>query len=307
MKSPTLVVSLTVAALMMPAAAVAQSVPQSTSDNARQSIGGQNDVLGNLLGAIFGNQATAEQTLETDWNQGRRPFAQRRQTLETRIAASVNSGAISRSEADAIRDEYDDIVDTEARYSANGAITTEERRDLRARYRALIARVGDDRGPSDGGSGDNDYQSIIAQRADFDARTNTALRQRRISTSEAQRLRSDFQALVQIEAGYRRNGVDARERADLETRLAALDSRLNSGGFGNDSNPARWNRFEARIAAGERNGRLSRSTAVQLRTELADLTRLDAAYAANGLNTDERTYLTRRFAEIEARVGGTRR
>ncbi len=66
-------------------------------------------------------------------------------------------------------------------------------------------------------------------------------------------------------------------------------------------------RIEAAIAAGERSGAIVRAEAERLRTELGDLTRLDAAYAENGLNADENAYLSRRFGELDLRVRSTRR
>lgn len=296
-------ISLGLAALTVPAATFAQSQGQSQGS-------GQSDILGNLLGSIFGNRATTDQTLESDLSQGRRPFAQRRQTLEARIAAGVQNGTISRSEADDLTDEYDEIVDLEARYSANGPMTVDQRRDLRSRYRNLAARVDEDRDPQSAGDPAGSGP-VAGSRAEFDTRIDNALRQRRITTAQAQSLRSEYQAILQAEAGYRRNGIDPRERADLEARLERLDRRLGGGladsGFGSDNNPRRWARLEQRLAAGERSGALPRAEAGQLRTQLADLARLDAAYAAGGLNTDERTYLTRRYAEVEARLGAQRR
>jgi hypothetical protein len=275
---------------------------------AQTSYNNQNDVFGTLLGNIFGNQQASEQTLENDWNQGRRPFAQRRQTVESRIAAGVANGSISRADAEAFSDEYEDIVDTEARYTANGAISQDQREDLRARYRGLINRVNYDRGQQQNwGQQDYGYQSIASQRAVFDARINQALQQRRISSTEAQRMRRDFQGLAQLEADYQRGGIDGRERTDLEARYDGLERRLNERGFGGDVNSVRWSSFERRIAAAERNGTLQRRDAAQLRTEIGDLARLDAAYAANGFNNNERSYLTRRYAEVDARVGSGRR
>lgn len=303
MKNLSNVVPLVLALALAPALpAAAQS-----SNNNYPSNSGQSDAFSNFLGSIFGNQQSVDQTLDNDWNQGERPFAQRRQQVEARISESLASGAINRNEADAVRRQYESIVDTEARYAANGGITTAERNDLRARYRAMIDQVNDSRDPQGYGQQGGAYQSIAAQRTSFDTRVNQALQQRRISTAEAQRLRSDFQGLAQLEANYRRNGLDTREIADLDARFDGLERRLNDSGFGNDVNPVRWSSFENRILAAERSGALQRREAAQLRTEIGDLSRLDAAYAANGLNSSERAYLTRRHAEIEARVGTGRR
>ena len=90
--------------------------------------------------------------------------------------------------------------------------------------------------------------------------------------------------MVRLESDYRRDGLSAREQQDLAARLADLDRRVGDvawdGGYGYDPRAAE---IEARIAAGERNGSLSRSEAARLRDELRDL--------------------TRRWADLEARVG----
>jgi hypothetical protein len=283
------------------AALAASPVAAQTSNNS------QGDMFSNLLGSIFGNQQQTEQTLDNDWSQGRRPFEQRRQTVEARISAGVANGTISRTDAQAFSDEYERIVETEARYTANGSMSSDERADLRNRYRSLINQVEDNRGQQNWNQQGGAYQSIAAERGTFDARINQALQQRRISSAEAQRMRSDFQGLAQLEANYQRGGMDGRERADLQARYDGLERRLNERGFGNDRNSVRWTSFESRIAAAERNGAMPRRDAAQLRTEIGDLSRLDAAYAANGFNTNERSYLTRRYAEVDARVGTGRR
>jgi hypothetical protein len=278
--------------LLAASAASAQSQPS------RQS----NDILGNLLGSIFGNPATADQTLEADWDRGALPFAQRRQAVEARINAGLRDGSLDRGAADDMRREYEDIVATEAEYAANGGITDNERRDLRQRYRALIEANG-----QTGSNPQDSRQSVYAQRTVFDERLGAAQRERRITYAEAQRLRQDFRTLVQLEARYLQGGLDDRERSDLDTRLDAIFARLDRASFGADRNPARWSGFETRIAAAERNGAIDRRDAAQIRTELGDLARLDAAYSLNGLNADERGYLQRRFTEIDARIRSTPR
>ena len=142
-------------------------------------------------------------------------------------------------------------------------------------------------------------------------RIDAALRARALNRTEAARLRADYQALIQIEAGYMRNGIDGREQADLQLRYDDLERRLGDddgydGGYGDDRNVGRWAAIEARISAGERSGALDRVEAARLRTELGDLTRLDAAWVRDGLNADERNYLTRRFGELNARVRASR-
>ena len=242
-------------------------------------------VFGALLGALFGVQtADQDQALDDDWSRGRRPLYQRRADLDARIDAGIRDGSISRYEADRLRADYDALVQLETRYAADGRMTTTERRDLRDRYRALSQRVGDERRDDDTGYG---WRPLDDQRAAFFARVDVAVRNRDLTRTEGNRLRADFDALVRLESDYGRDGLSAREQQDLTARLADLDRRVGDlaydGGYGADPRAAG---IEARITAGERNGSLSRTEAARLRDELRDL--------------------TRRWADLEARVGASR-
>ncbi len=290
-------------ALLMSTAAAAQVQNQ------------QGDIFSQLLGSIFGNnQQASEQTLESDWNQGQRPFEQRRGRLEERIDTAVRDGSMSRTEADQVRREYDDIVRLEGQYAANGSVSPQQRTELRTRYRALTQRVrnqGFGEGTSQGGyQNDGRWQPLSTRNGEFEQRISIGLQNRSISQGEATRLRADWRALAQVEAGYMRNGIDAREQADLSSRYNAIDTRLGGnigGGYGNDRNTARWRQMETRLATAERNGGINRNDAVQMRAQLSDLARLDAAYAASGYSADERSYLTRRYGELDSAMGNNRR
>lgn len=283
----------------------------STTALAQEQRQEQGNILEQLLGSVFGtNQQASEQTLETDWSQGRRPFAQRRAALEQRISSAVRDGSLSRREADQMRREYEEIVRLEAQYSANGNMSQQQRSDLRMRYRALNQRIGGQNNgqPIDQGGyqDEGQWQMLSTRNADFELRIATGLRNRSLTQAEARRLRSDWRSLAQLEANYQRGGFDAREQADLWSRLNAIDSRLG-GGFGNDGNIARWSQLESRLATSERNGRISRNDAVQIRAQLSDLMRLDTAYAPDGYNADERTYLTRRYGELDQMLSNSLR
>lgn len=283
----------------------------STTALAQEQRQQQGNILEQLLGSVFGtNEQASEQTLETDWNQGRRPFAQRRAALEQRIDSAVRDGSLGRREADQLRREYEEIVQLEAQYSANGNMSQQQRSDLRMRYRALNQRIGGQNNgqPIDQGGyqDEGQWQMLSTRNADFELRIATGLRNRSLTQAEARRLRSDWRSLAQLEANYRRGGFDAREQADLWSRLNAIDSRLG-GGFGNDGNIARWSQLESRLATSERNGRISRNDAVQIRAQLSDLMRLDNVYASGGYNADERTYLMRRYGELDRMVSNSPR
>jgi len=231
-------------------------------------------IIGALFGAVFGDAFGNDQQIEEDYSQGRRPLAERRAALETRIEAGIRDGSISRSEATRLRADYNALVQLETRYAADGRLTTQERGDLRDRYRALSQRVGDAR--DDGGYGDDyGWRPLSEQRVEFNARVEASLRERRISRTEATRLRADFDALVRVETDYQRGGLSNQERETLTTRLADLNRRVGDGGYdgGGYGNDPRAAQIEARIAAGERSGSISRTEAARLRTELADLSR----------------------------------
>jgi hypothetical protein len=279
-----------------------------TAASAQQQQSG--NILDQLLGGIFGsNNQAAEQTLDTGWNQGQRPFAQRRQQLDARIDAAVRNGTLSNNEADYMRREYEDIVQREAQYSANGEMSQQQRSDLRTRYRALTQRMG---GPNNqaGYQNGGQWQPVAQQNGLFEQRLAEMLRNRSISQTEAGRLRNEWRGLAQIEAQYQRGGIDAREQADLQNRFDAIDSRIGgmlAGGFGNDGNVQRWRQLETRLQAAQRAGRMNAVQATQMRASLGDLERLDAAYARTGYGAEQRTYLSRRYGELEAALGGYRR
>jgi len=294
----------------------------------------QGDYLQQMLGAMFGNSPQAsDQTLESDWNQGRRPFGQRREQLDTRIDAAVRDGSMSRGEAGQMRAEYDDIVRLEEQYSADGNVSPQQRADLRARYRALSQRVGDDNYGQGYGQGQNGgqnggqyqdqtqpgygqaaYQSngqdsrwmpLSMRSNEFEQRLNAGLRNRTLTQAEATRLRTDWRNLAQAEANYQRGGIDAREQADLWARYSTIDNRLGGTSANwNQRDPRRWNQLETRLVTVERSGRISRDMALMVRAQLSDLARLDAVYATGGYNPDQRTYLSRRYADMVGLLGG---
>ena len=269
------------ATLTLAAAGVASAqTPYSQTPYGQQpSQGGQ--VLEAILGALFGNGQTS---LDSEWSRGRRPLYNQRAQFETRVDAGVRDGSLSRRQAERLRGDYADLVALETRFAADGRFTTAERTELNDRYRDLTRRL-----DSDDYDNDDDYdrwERLADQTAAFDARVAAALRAREISRTESTRLRADFQALVRLEAQYERDGLSQREREDLETRYADLNRRVgddyvpgNGGGGYGDPHAMQ---IEARIAAGLRDGSITRADAARYREELRDL--------------------SRRWADLEARV-----
>lgn len=235
-------------------------------------------VLGALFGAVFGDAFGNDRQIEDDYSQGRRPLQERRVDLEARIDAGVRDGSISRTEANRLRADYNALVQLETRYAADGRLTAQERADLRDRYRALSQRVGDARDDYGYGDGYDNWRPLADSRATFNQRLDTGVRNRTLTRAQATRLATDFNALVQLETSYSRNGIDARERQDLQARWADLNRRVGDDwrdggydtGFGQDGRAVA---LEARITANERSGRLSRTEATRLREELRDLSR----------------------------------
>lgn len=256
-------------------ATVGPLYPHGSSGTAQTSTQqtGPGDVIGALLGAVFGDAYTrGGQGFEDDWERGRRPLAERRADLEARIEAGVRDGSINRAEANRLRTDYDGLVQLETRYAADGRLTAQERTDLRDRYQRLSQRVEDQR--DDDGYGQ--WRPLADERYAFDARVDAAVRARRISSTEGRRLQADFQTLMRRETDYARGGITTAEREDLTRRYAELNRRVGDDGgqYGDDyGHDPRAVEIEARIAAGLRSGSLNRTEAERLRAELRDLTR----------------------------------
>lgn len=278
-------------ALSTAGVATAQTPYGQSQTNSRQ------DTIGAVLGALFGTGGSA---LDTAWARGGRPLTDGRGQFSTRIDADVRAGVLDRNSATRLNAEYDALVALEGRYGADRRFTPQETAELNSRYDALTASL------EAGGYADDlgGYTSVVDGRADFESRIDAAVRARQITRVEGTRLRSDYAALIQTEAGYQSGGLTSREREDIESRLDALDARLGVTVGGGANTPVNLDP-RARLSAIERalsSGSVSGSVATQIRVEHGDLARLEAAYARSSPSSDDRAYLDRRLADLETRA-----
>ena len=289
---------LATAAMAIPAVpAVAQT---STSQSTR-------DRLGDLLGTIFGRGVGANTSIDAQWAAGRTPITNQRAQFESRVDAEVRAGNLDRNTGQRLTSDYYALAQLEGRYGSDGRFTTQERAELTSRYNALTQVL------ANGGYADNGYQAggnssggyatsqVADGRADFERRVDAAVAARRVTRTQGTRLKADYASAVQLETDYLRDGtLSTFERDDLDTRLDALDSRLGDVGYQATPLTAR-SRLTAITSALPYSG-LSTAMQAQLRIEVEDITRLEAAYSRLTVSADERAYLERRLSELEARV-----
>jgi hypothetical protein len=309
--SPLKTTSILAAGALLAAGAAAAQTPYNQTPYNQTPYSSQpqdrtQETFGAILNALFGDRFGVSTSLESEWGRGRRPLFSQRAQFESRLDADVRSGQLNARAADRFRARYGELVDLEARYAADGRITAQERNDLSTRYRDFSQRL---EAVSDGDYGQDNRASIADGRAEFERRVDAAVYARRLDRNDGARLKSDYYALVQIESGYLRDGrLTGQERDDLDRRLAALNARVGDGygnGGGWQDNRGRLDEIERALS---RNGSgVGRAEAADIRVEVGDLIRLDAAYARGQPSADDRAYLERRIGELEVRARVRRR
>ncbi|MBR2172432.1 hypothetical protein [Sphingopyxis sp.] len=283
--------------LLAASAMLALSLPAAAQTGSEQSQDAQENRVGAIIGALFGDRLGASTSIERQWAAGRKPLATQQSQFNSRIDADVRSGALTSSNGSRMKSEYGELVALEARFAADGRFTTQERTELGDRYGALTQAL------SEGGYGDDeqDSRSVADGRAEFERRVDAAVSARRLSRTQASTLKRDYAALIQTEASYARDGLSSRERDDLDARLDALDARVGDTAYG--GNPVLDNR--TRLANVERalsGSGIGSAAQAQIRVELGDLTRLEAAYARTSPSSDDRAYIERRISDLETRA-----
>ena len=292
-----------VAALML---ATGSASAQTSAQSDEPSASRQQDRIGAILGALFGDRTGSTSSIEAQWTAGRTPLATQRGQFESRVDADIRSGALSQNTGSRLKYDYYELVQIEARYGADRRFTTQERADLTERYNALT-QVLTDGGYADGNGdyGDDDVraENVAEGQAAFVARVNAAVSSRRITRAAGTRLRTDYAALVRTESEYMRDGrLTTRERDDLEARLDALDVRVGDVGYGGGATVQTPRARLDAIARALSNSGLTAAAQAQIRVEHEDLSRLEIAYGRFNATVDDRAYLDRRVNELETRA-----
>lgn len=281
-------------------ALVLAAAPAAMAQSNTQEPSRQQERIGAILGALFGDRLGVTTSVESQWAAGRRPLQTQRTQFNTRIDAEVRAGSLTRANGDRLKAEYDEVVALETRYGVDGRFTTQERNELADRYGAITQALSDG-GYSSGGSGSTTL-TVANGRTDFDRRVDAAVSARRLSRTEGTRLKADYASLVTVEAGYARDGISARERDDLDARLDALDARVGDTNYGGGStvidNRTRLSNIERALPSAG----LSTTARAQLLVEHGDLVRLEAAYSRSSPSADDRAYLERRIVDLETRA-----
>lgn len=259
----------------------------------------QEGTVGSILRSVFGDRLGVSTSVEQQWATGRKPLATQRTEFNTKIDAEVSSGRLTVTNGTRMKTEYDRLVALETRYGADGRFTTQERSELADGYGALTQAL------TEGGYADTATSAkltVAEGRADFERRVDAGVTARRLTRTQATRLKSDYAVLVAAEAGYARDGISTSEQDMLDTRLDALDARVGDTAYGSttatlDSRTRLANVERALSATG-----LGTAQKTRLRVELGDLMRLEAAYARSTPTSDDRAYLESRIVDLETRA-----
>lgn len=164
-------------------------------------------------------------------------------------------------------------------------------------------------GPGMGPGGPGRWDGNINQRqAEIYGRIDAGVRSGALTRNEGAQLRAEFQAIVRIEADYRRSGrgLTPTERAHLDRRLDMLERRLRADAADGDRRWSNLDRrqavFDQRLDQAVRERRVSQRAAASLRMEFRDIARLERQYRMSrpGITPQERADLNARFNRMEA-------
>lgn len=271
------------------------SAAQTTQTDQGQSR--QQERVGAILGSLFGERLGSA-SIEAQWAAGRTPLANQRAQFETNVDTEARAGTLTQATSTRLKNDYSELVQTEARYGADRRFTTQERTDLADRYGRLTQAFTDKKYGDEVASGD-----VAKGKTEFDRRVDAGISARRLSRVEATRLKSDYAALIDTESNYLGDStLSKREQDDLDSRLDALDTRVGDTSYAaNVKNPTSRSRLDAIASALPTSG-LGSAAKTQLQIEHGDLSRLEAAYSRVSPSTDDQAYLDRRLTNLEGRA-----
>lgn len=154
------------------------------------------------------------------------PIIERTAMFEARVDAGLASGELTAEDARALRTDFDALVSTEGRFRMNG-LTANEKLDLDRRYAALSDRVAMMRtaGPR-WMDRDGLWIPVEARKAELDRRIERGIANGDLTEAEADRLRDEFDDIMEAEAAFRVDGFTAAEQADLDRRFNRLAAQI---------------------------------------------------------------------------------
>lgn len=260
----------------------------------------QESSVGSILRSVFGDRLGVSTSVEQQWATGRKPLATQRTEFYTRIDAEISAGKLTATNGTRMKTEYDRLVALETRYGADGRFTTQERSELADGYGALTQAL------TEGGYADtaaSNRLQVAEGRIAFEQRVDAGVTARRLSRTQATRLKQDYAALITTEASYARDGLSNAEQDTLDSRLDALDTRVGDTAYGSTPTATIDSRTRlTNIASALGTSGLTTAQKTQLRIEHGDLVRLEAAYTRTTPSSDDRAYLESRIANLETRA-----
>lgn len=286
--------AITSGALLLAAApGIAQAQSSSTQTET------QENRVGSILRSLFGDRLGVSTSVEQQWAAGRKPLATQRTEFNTRIDSDIRSGSLTATNGARMKAEYDRLVALETRYGTDGRFTTQERTELADGYGALTQAL------TDGGYTDTAVSTkltVAEGRAEFEQRVNAGVTARRLTRTQATRLKQDYASLLATETSYAKDGISSSEQDTIDQRLDALDARVGDTAYGSttttlDSRTRLTNVERAISSSG-----LNATNQARLRVEHGDLVRLEAAYTRSAPTSDDQAYLERRIVDLETRA-----
>lgn len=152
---------------------------------------------------------------------------------------------------------------------------------------------------------------LATQRFQFESRIDADVRSGALDRSTANRIKVDYQALVDLESRYAADGrFTSTERGELADRYAALTQIVSDRGYGEDpyrpATSVAGNRleFNRRVDASVAARRLTQRQGVRLKADYATLVSIESRYLRDGtLSRQEQDDLDVRLDALDERVG----